>query len=72
MTASPQSPEPLLTVHEVAQRLQVSYGTVYSLLREEKLAAVKIGSQWRVEPEKLDDFIQGSRAHTTIGFEGKE
>ena len=56
MPTTPTPPE-LMTVHEVAQRLRVSYGTVYALLRDGELPAVKIGSQWRVHPERLEAYL---------------
>jgi excisionase family DNA binding protein len=53
----PKSAPDLLTVHEVAERLRVSYGTVYGLLRDGSLPAVKVGSQWRVDSERLNLFL---------------
>lgn len=69
MPATPRPPE-LLTVVEVAERLRVSYGTVYTLLREGDLPAVKVGSQWRVESTKLDAFISRGSDETPTGEVG--
>lgn len=66
MTTTPRPPE-LMTVHDVAQRLRVSYGTVYALLREGDLPAVKVGSQWRVHPERLEAYL--GRLETREGSE---
>lgn len=52
----------LLTVGEVADRLRVSEGTVYSLLRSGALPAVKIGSQWRVSADRLSLYLTSQTA----------
>ena len=59
---SPKTIPDLLTVHEVADRLRVSYGTVYGLLREGSLPAVKVGSQWRVDADRLSLFLSEQAA----------
>ncbi|MGC8489663.1 MAG: helix-turn-helix domain-containing protein, partial [Clostridia bacterium] len=39
---------PLLTTHEVAERLRVSPGTVRTLIRAGEIEAVRVGRQIRV------------------------
>jgi excisionase family DNA binding protein len=51
----------LLEVHEVAYALRVSQETVRRLIRTGKLTAVRIGSQWRVDPRDLQAFIDQRR-----------
>jgi len=48
----------LLTVEDVAARLNVSGWSVYKLLRRRKLPGVRVGGAWRVAPEKLEAFIK--------------
>jgi excisionase family DNA binding protein len=49
-----------LTLAEVAEVLNISTSQVYALVRNEELAAIKIGGrgQWRVEHDRLEDYIQ--------------
>jgi len=54
--ASCQAPN-LLTVKDVAVRLNTSGWLVYMLLRRRKLPGVRVGGAWRVAPEKLQAFI---------------
>lgn len=47
----------LLTVQEAAKTLKVSPQYVRKLIREEKLAATRIGSQWVIHPKDLSNYI---------------
>jgi excisionase family DNA binding protein len=51
----------LLTVAEVAKTLQASPDYVRRLIRAEKLAAIQLGSRWRVHVEDLGAFMAGQR-----------
>jgi excisionase family DNA binding protein len=46
-----------LTIHETAQKLDISEESVRDFIKAKKLRAVKIG-QWRVNPEDLEAFIK--------------
>ena len=48
----------LFTVQEVAQSLRVHSRTVYSLIHQGELKAVKVGTQWRVPESALYGFIE--------------
>jgi excisionase family DNA binding protein len=48
-----------LTVREVASRLRVSAMTVYRLLDNRQLVAHRIGKQFRVSRDALQDFLEG-------------
>ena len=53
-------PEPrFLTLADVAEVLNISVSQVYALVRNQELAAIKIGGrgQWRVERDRLEDYI---------------
>ncbi len=54
----------LLTLQETADVLRVHKRTVYRLISEEKLAAVKVGGQWRVSERALLDFIDSGGEKT--------
>jgi len=48
----------LLKVSEVAQVLKLNILTVYQYIRQEKLSAVKIGRNYRIEERDLERFIE--------------
>lgn len=56
---------PLLTLDQVAKRLQVHPRTVQLWLREGELVGIKLGSgrtsQWRVAPGDLTAFIESRK-----------
>lgn len=47
----------LLTIQEVANRLKVTPQYARKLIKEEKLAATRIGTQWVINPDDLDMYI---------------
>ncbi len=51
----------LLRVGELAGLLHVSAGTVYRLVREGKLPAVRVGAQWRFRREDCEGWLDGRR-----------
>lgn len=58
----------LLTVNQVAERLNVTPDSVYNWLREGKLIGFKAGRLWRVTEQQLQDFLtreQGGRQEAT-------
>ncbi|NNG04639.1 MAG: helix-turn-helix domain-containing protein [Inquilinus sp.] len=50
--------EPLLTVRDVADKLQVKEATVRVWIRDRHLRAVKFGKEWRVVVVDLERFIE--------------
>lgn len=50
--------ENLLTVKEVAAMLRVSAQTLYKMLEQGEIPAVKVGSQWRFDREKIKNWIE--------------
>lgn len=48
----------LLTAAEVADQLRVSTMTVYRLIRSGELPAVRVGRNYRVAAEALDEYLQ--------------
>ncbi|WP_375476843.1 helix-turn-helix domain-containing protein [uncultured Jatrophihabitans sp.] len=55
MAAEPR----FLTLDDVADVLNISVSQAYALVRNRELAAIKIGGrgQWRVERDRLEDYI---------------
>lgn len=48
----------LMTVKELEQYLRFTKKTIYKLLREGTIPAVKIGSKWRFDKEIIDEWIR--------------
>ncbi|MGI9050347.1 MAG: helix-turn-helix domain-containing protein [Rubrobacteraceae bacterium] len=60
--------EELLGVEEVAEYLGLVPATVYRWCREGRLPCLKLGRNWRVRPEALEDFLEsGERPETLEG-----
>ena len=59
---------PLLTVNQTAERLNISRGKLYELLRRGELKSIQIGSRTgktqsrRFEPSEVDAYIEQHRA----------
>lgn len=51
----------LLTVPQVAKRLQLSTRQIYRFIRREELRALRVGSRVRIDPRDLDDFLERCR-----------
>ena len=56
----------LLTPTEVAARLKLHPKTVVRMAREGRIAAVKVGTSWRFNPDRLD-IATGARTPTARG-----
>lgn len=50
----------LLTLAQVASRLQVSMSTVYRLVDRGELKTIRIGRSYRVRPDDLAAYIEGN------------
>jgi excisionase family DNA binding protein len=49
---------PFLTVLEVAEVLRCHYSSVYRMLRNGELQAIRVGSDFRISPDELDRLMQ--------------
>ena len=56
----------LLGVDEVAEYLGLVPATVYRWCREGRLPCLKLGRNWRVRPEALEDFLEGGERPETL------
>jgi excisionase family DNA binding protein len=45
------------TLKEVAEILKCSYSTVYALVRDGSIKSFKVGADYRVRQEDLNDFM---------------
>jgi excisionase family DNA binding protein len=52
----------LMTVHEVATYLAVTERTVYRLLRERDLPALRVGGQWRFKADMIEEWMHKESA----------
>lgn len=54
-----------ITAKEAAKQARVSQSTIYALLRQGRIPAVRIGSRgrgcWRIEQEALDAFVSACK-----------
>lgn len=50
--------EPLLTVKQVAEYLQLKESTIYSWAQDGRIPAIKIGRTWRFRRADLDAWLQ--------------
>lgn len=50
----------LLTVKELAALLRVSSQTLYKMLEQGEIPAVKIGAQWRFDRDKIRLWIESN------------
>ncbi len=48
----------LLSLKEVAEKLNLCYNATYYYIKTRKLRGIKLNKVWRVEPEELERFIQ--------------
>ena len=56
----------LLTVAEVANVIRVSRMTVYRLIRRGQLKAIRVGRNYRVREDDLNDYLE-AQAVTELG-----
>ncbi len=53
--------ETYYTLQEVAERLKVSYRTVYRWVRSGELPAYQLGQEWRITERDLSQFLEARR-----------
>ena len=53
--------EPLLTVEEIAKRLNITTHLANRLIREGHLPGYKVGREWRVDPKDFEDYLRKQR-----------
>ncbi|OIN98937.1 MAG: hypothetical protein AUJ49_12090 [Desulfovibrionaceae bacterium CG1_02_65_16] len=53
----------LLTIREVADILRIHPRTAYRLVKDGHVAAIRVGTQWRVTEEALHDYVAKGWRH---------
>lgn len=54
-------PLPAFNVSEVSAQLRISYKTTLELIKSGKLKAVKVGREWRITQQAIDDLLRGEK-----------
>ena len=52
----------LLTIAEVAERLKLTPQTIYKMIKDRTLPAIRVGAQWRIPEQKIQEWID-AQAH---------
>lgn len=47
----------IMTIKEVAKYLKMNERTVYKLIQEKQIPATKLGKQWRLDKERLNEWL---------------
>ncbi len=55
-----------LTPPQVADYLQIGQRTALDLIRAGEIPARKVGGQWRVSPEALEEYLRGDIDHAPL------
>ncbi len=63
-------PDEIMGVKEVAEYLKIKEQTVYKLLQQGKLPALKIGGQWKVKKSHLDKMFDEILSSTVKKLHG--
>jgi len=53
----------LLTIREVADILRIHARTAYRLVKDGNIAAIRVGTQWRVTEGALHDYVASGWRH---------
>lgn len=57
-TSNVKKSENVYNINELQEILQVKRPTLLKYIKTKKIKAFKVGNQWRVTQEHLDEFIQ--------------
>ncbi|MBF0491353.1 MAG: helix-turn-helix domain-containing protein [Deltaproteobacteria bacterium] len=52
-----QSRKEFLSIKEVANRLSLHEMTIYRLIKSKNLPAFKVGGQWRIQQQYLENWL---------------
>jgi excisionase family DNA binding protein len=64
--------EPLLDIEEAAERLSISSHTVRAMVRQRKIAFVKLGARVLFRSQDLDDYILSHLVQPQGGSRGTD
>ncbi len=60
MVNTPQTPDTMFSVKEIAAKLKVTSVTVYNKINEGSLKTSRVGDAIRISQKQLDDFLKGN------------
>lgn len=52
---------PLLTAEDVATLLNINVDKIWAMLRNKQLPGIRIGREWRIEQNALNEYIRKGR-----------
>ena len=58
----------IMTLEEMAGYLKIGKSTLYNMVREDKIPAVKIANQWRFRKEEIDKWLQEIKDRKNYSF----
>jgi excisionase family DNA binding protein len=47
----------ILTVKEISELLKIHHSTVYRMIRESRIPAFKVGSDWRFRTDEIEHWM---------------
>lgn len=47
----------MMTIHDVAAKLNVDERTIREFIRKNELRAIKVGKEWRITDDDLDVYV---------------
>jgi excisionase family DNA binding protein len=62
VASKPSDDEGFMTTEEVLEYLQVNLRTVYRLIKNKNIPAIRVGRQWRFRRRDIDAWLEGQRA----------
>jgi excisionase family DNA binding protein len=68
----PMSSGEILNIKEVSGYLKIPVSTVYKLIQEGKIPAIKLGKHWRLMKKDIDRlFVHSSQSYSELGLAEK-
>jgi excisionase family DNA binding protein len=68
----PMSSAEILNIKEVSDYLKIPVSTVYKLIQEGKIPAIKLGKHWRLMKKDIDRlFVHSSQSYSKLRFAEK-
>ncbi|PIQ83043.1 MAG: hypothetical protein COV76_00415 [Candidatus Omnitrophica bacterium CG11_big_fil_rev_8_21_14_0_20_64_10] len=61
------SEDRLMTIKEVAEYLAIHEMTLYALIHESDIPAMKLGGQWRFKKSMLDEWLSNEMNRQQLG-----
>ncbi len=59
----------IMTLPELAKYIRVHKSTVYRMLKQNRIPAIKVGNQWRFKKERIDRWLETNGMKVISGEE---